>query len=90
MRWSRRPRRSHDSFLLARHEYLYRRFIGVYHVVGKYHFAQSINQRLQLHAAGTDPLGQGRARDGKASPAKDLFLAVQRQMITVLGDHHLS
>ena len=78
------------GFFRTRHEYLYRCFIGVYHVVGKYLFAQSLDQQLQLHAAGTDPLVQGLARDGKASPAKDLFLTVQRQMITVLGDHHLS
>jgi hypothetical protein len=61
----------------------------MHHVVSKHHFAQSIDQRLQLYAAGADPLRQGRARDGEAGPAKDLFLTVQRQMITVFGDHHV-
>ena len=44
---------------------------------------------MQLHTAGADSLRQGQARDGQAGPAKDLFLTVQRQMITVFGDHHV-
>ncbi|RMO70881.1 Uncharacterised protein [Pseudomonas fluorescens] len=77
------------GFLRARHEHPYRRLIGLHHVVYKQHFAQCINQRLRLHTADADPLRQGRARDGEAGPPKDLFLTVQRKMITVFGDDHL-
>jgi len=66
------------GFLRARHEHLYRRFIGVHNVVSKHHFAQSINQWLQLHTAGADPLRQGRARDGEPARPRS-FLTAQWQ-----------
>lgn len=48
---------------------------------------QCVDQWLQLYAAATDPLRQGRARDGETGPAEDLFLPVQRQMVGELGHH---
>jgi hypothetical protein len=39
--------------------------------------SQRIYQRLQLHTAGTDPFGQGGARDLEAGTAEDAFLTVQ-------------
>ena len=47
------------SFLRAKRKYLHRRFIGVHHIVLQHHFTQRIDQRLQLHTASADPLGQG-------------------------------
>jgi len=41
------------------------------------------------HTAGADPLRQGRSGDGQAGPGKNLFLTIQRQVVAVLGDHHL-
>jgi len=51
--------------------------------------AQHVHQRLQRHAHGADPLGQGRARQREAGAGKDRFLPVQRKMIGVLLDHDL-
>lgn len=42
-----------------------------------------------MHAALTHPLGQRRLRDRQPGPTEDTFLAVQRQMVLVLGHQHL-
>jgi hypothetical protein len=50
--------------------------------------SQRIHQRLQLHATGTHPFGQGGARDFQAGTAERAFLTVQRQMVGILGHQH--
>jgi hypothetical protein len=50
---------------------------------------QCIHQRLQLHTALADPLRQRRARNRVSCTLEDGFLAVQRQVIQVLGHQHL-
>jgi hypothetical protein len=66
------------GFLYSGHEHLYWRFIGVHHAVSKHYFAKCIDQRLQLHTAGADPLGEGRTRDSQAGAAEHGFLTIQR------------
>ena len=73
----------------TRFEHLHWRLVGVQHAVAEYLGLQSIDQRLQPHAAGADPLRQGGAGDGQTGAAKDALLPVQRQMIGVLGHQHL-
>lgn len=53
----------------------------------KHHFTQRIDQWLQLHATGANPLGKGRTRDNQAGAAKHGFLAIQRQMVSKLRNH---
>ena len=48
-----------------------------------------VHQWLQSNAALTDPGSERRARDRQSGAAEDRFLAVQRQMIGMLGHHHL-
>jgi hypothetical protein len=48
-----------------------------------------IDQRLQLHAAAAHPLRQRRPRDRQPGTSKDPFLAIQRQVVGVLGHQHL-
>lgn len=50
---------------------------------------EGIDQRLQLHAAGADPLGERRARQCHAGTREDGLLAVQRKVVGVLGNEHL-
>ena len=50
---------------------------------------QRVDQRLQFDAAATNPARQGRARQMQTGTRKDLFLAIQRQVIRVLRDQHL-
>ena len=50
----------------------------MYYVVLEHDVAQGVDQRLQLYAAGTDPLRQRRTRYGQAGTAEDFFLAIQR------------
>ena len=52
------PNISTLGFLIARREHLHRRFIDMHHVVLKHDLAQGIDQRLQLHTASADPIGQ--------------------------------
>ena len=78
------------GFLLARSQHADRGFIGVQHRVLQQSVSVGIHQGLQLHTAGTHPLGQRRAWDFQAGPAEDAFLAVQRQMVRVFGHQHLS
>ncbi len=74
---------------LAGFEHRHRRLVGVQDGVGQHPFAQRVDERLQLHAAGADPLRQRRSRDRQASAAEDRFLAVERQVVHELGDQHL-
>ena len=67
------------GFLLARREHLYWRFVSVDHALGKYHFAQRIDQGLELHTGLADRLRQFRAGDSQAGAAKDFLLPIQRQ-----------
>ena len=74
---------------LARLEHRHRRLVGVQHRTLEQHRPQRIDQRLQVHAASTDPLRQRRARYGQASPFEDAFLPIQRLVIGVLRHQHL-
>jgi hypothetical protein len=75
---------------VARPEHLHRRLIRMQHAVLEDQGPQGVHQRLQLHAAATHPLRQGRSGDGQASAPKDRFLAIQGQVVGILGDQHLS
>ncbi|MNZ06953.1 hypothetical protein D3C78_237170 [compost metagenome] len=68
------------SLFHPRSQHLHRGFVGMDDALFQHDVPQRIDQRLQLHAAAADPLRQGRARDGQASAAEDLFLTVQRQI----------
>ena len=50
---------------------------------------QRIDQRLQRHPALTHPLAQRRAGEGHPRTSKDRLLAVQRQVVRILGHQHL-
>jgi len=76
-------------FLLAERQHLHWRFIGMHNPPREYDLPQCIHQWLELHAGLADPLNQRRTRDRQACPAKDLFLQVQRQMISEFGHHHM-
>ncbi len=84
-----RPHIGPVGFLLARGQHGHRGLVGVQHRLGQQCGAQSVDQGLQAHTAGAHPLGQRGTRDRQARPAEDAFLAVQGQMIGVLGDEHL-
>ena len=75
--------------LIARLEHRHRGFISMQHDRLEHAGLQRINQWLQLHAANSHPLRQGGAGYWIAGPPKDGFLAVQRQMVSVLGHQHL-
>lgn len=75
------------GFLGARQEHLHRRFINVNDRPFKPHFAQRIDQGLQLHTAGANPLGEGRTRGTQAGAAEHGFLTIQRQMVSKLRNH---
>lgn len=64
-------------------------FIGVNYALAQHRFTQSIDQRLELHAGLSDPLGQGRASDGQPGAAKDFLLPVEWQVIGKFGHHHV-
>jgi hypothetical protein len=59
------------------------------HAVAEDEVLQCLGQRRQAHPADADPLGHARARDVHARARIDFFLPVQRQVVVVLGDHHL-
>lgn len=46
---------------------------------------ERIDQWLQAYATGADPRTERGARDGQAGTPEDRFLAVQRQVVGVLG-----
>ena len=50
---------------------------------------QRLGQRRQAHPADADPLRHARARNVHARARVDLGLPIQRQVIVVLGHHHL-
>ncbi|MNF59220.1 hypothetical protein D3C84_408030 [compost metagenome] len=54
----------------------------MYHVVLEHDVAQGIDQRLQLYAAGTDPLRQRRTWYGQAGTTEDFLLPMPGQAIT--------
>ena len=87
--WRVGPQVSPVRSALARLEHLHRRFVGVQHALAQYLGLERIDQRLQPHAAGAHPLRQGGARDSQTCACKDAFLAVQRQVVSVLGHQHL-
>ncbi len=70
-------------------EHGHRGLVGVQHPVSQQLRLERIDQRLQPGHARTHPLRQGRPRNGQASLAEDVFLAVQRLVIGVLGHQHL-
>jgi len=70
---------------VSRLEHRHRRLVGVQNGVRQELFVQCVDQCLQLHAAGADPVSQRRLRDRQSGTSEDRFLAVQRQMIDVLG-----
>ena len=63
--------------------------VGVDHVVAEDEGLQRLGQRLQAHAADVHPLRHARARDVNARERVDIRLTLQRQMVVVLGEHHL-
>lgn len=74
---------------LARRQQLDGRLVGVHHVVADDERLERLGQRRQTHAADADPLRHARAQEVHARSGVDLALAVQRQVIVVLGHHHL-
>ncbi len=75
--------------LTAALEHLHRGLVGVHDAVRENLLAQRIHQRLQLHTAAAHPLRQGRARQRHPGAGIDRFLAVQGQVVSVLGHQHL-
>ena len=73
----------------ARIELGHRGFVGMQHRAGQQLAAQRVDQRLQGHPDGADPLGQGRAAQCHPAAGIDRLLPVQRQMIKVLAHRHL-
>ena len=74
---------------LARREHRHRRLVGVQHLALQQLRLHRLDQRLQSGAALTDPGPRRRARDRQSGAAEDRFLAVQRQVIGMLGHEHL-
>ena len=70
-------------------QHRHRGLIRMQYRLGQQPHFQCIHQRLQLHAAGTDPLRQRRARYRDPCTLEDAFLAVERAMIQVFGDQHV-
>ncbi|VWD65465.1 hypothetical protein BCO71033_07389 [Burkholderia contaminans] len=62
-------------------EHRHRCLIGMQHSVLQNLLLERIHQRLQLHTARANPLGERRARNRQAGAFKDAFLSVQRNMI---------
>ena len=61
-------------------EHGHRGLVGVQHILREQLGSHRIDQRLLLHPAGTDPLGQRRPRDRQADSPVDALLPVQRQV----------
>lgn len=70
-------------------QHRHRGFVGVQHGPIEHLRFERIDQRLQLHATGANPVRQRRARQCQARPLEDTFLAIQRQVIGVLRHEHL-
>ena len=70
-------------------EHLHRRLVGVQYAVAEALGFERIDQRLQPHAAGADPVRQCGAGNGQADARIDAFLAEQRQVVGILGHQHL-
>ncbi|CQR34789.1 conserved hypothetical protein [Thiomonas arsenitoxydans] len=73
----------------ARRQLGYRGLIGMQHGLLQQMVFEGLGQRFQAHPAQAHPLRQARAREVHAAAAVNLLLAVQRQVIVVLGQHHL-
>ena len=65
------------------------RLVGMHHRLAQDEVLQRGGKRCQPQPADAHPLGHRRARDVHAAALVDLFLAVQRQMVVVLGDDDL-
>ena len=61
----------------------------MHHRLAQDEVLQRGGKRCQPQPADAHPLGHRRARDVHAAALVDLFLAVQRQVVVVLGDDHL-
>lgn len=70
-------------------QHRHRRLVVVQHRQAQQVGLHGVDQRLQAHTAHTHPGRQRRARDGQAGALEDGFLAIQRQMVRVLGDEHM-
>lgn len=85
-----RPEVGTVRLLLARRQHRHGCLVGMQHAVTKHLVLECVHQGLQLHAAGSDPLGQRGARQRHASPGEDALLPVQRHVIGILGHENLS
>jgi hypothetical protein len=63
---------------VTRFQHRHRRLVSVQHRSAQQFGLQRVYQRLQLHAAGSYPLRQRRARQRQAGAPEDAFLSVQR------------
>ena len=73
----------------ARGEDRHRRVVGMQHGARQDMPGQRIDQRPQQRRRLADPIGQGRALQLDALAGVDLALAVQRQVVGVLGHQHM-
>src|SRR5674476_680776 len=87
--WRIGPEVSSVRFPSSRLEHGYRCLISMEHRVSEDFSFERIHQRLQLHTTNAHPLRQGRAWQLYTGASKNTFLAVQRQMVAVLGHQHL-
>lgn len=69
----------------ARLEHRRRRLVSVQHIAVKDLGLERIHERLQLHSTSAYPLGECGARDRQAGTFEDRFLAIERQVVGVLG-----
>ena len=67
----------------------HRRLVGVDHALAEDEVFERVDQRRQANAADAHPLGHAGAGNVNTRAGVNLFLAVQRQMIIVLGHHDL-
>ncbi|SAL88375.1 hypothetical protein AWB68_08755 [Caballeronia choica] len=74
----------------SRRKHLYRRLVGMQYPLLQHFFAKCIDQGLQARATRANPGAERRLRDRQTRPRKDALLSIQRQVIAVLGDQHLS
>lgn len=83
-----RPQVRTVRLTLARAEHLHWRFIGVQHALLQNLMAQYVDQRLKLHTAHAHPRAQRGSRYREARAAKDLFLAVQGEVVRIFADQY--
>jgi len=67
----------------------YRRIIGMDLVCCQHMLANLIDQGSQQMAGGAHPVGQCGAIQIDALPGKDLRLAIQRKVVSILRDQHM-